>query len=126
MKRLFNARIVLLGIVFLYMTGILHGQTGHVVTLTVSSPDTSTASPGTATIQRASGACPATGVPLSGTTLTSALSVPATATYSDSSVTGGSTYCYWATLKTAGGGSGVSNTFLGQITVVVTMSGTAQ
>ena len=106
--------------------GWLYGQSGHSVTLTVSSPDTSTASPGTATVLRASGACPASGVPSSGTTLTSTLSVPASATYVDSTVTGGSTYCYWASLKTAGGGSGVSNTFLGSITVVVTVTGTVQ
>lgn len=101
-------------------------QSGHVVTLTISSPDTSTASPGTATVLRASGACPASGVPSSGTTLTSTLSVPASATFKDSTVVGGNTYCFWAHLVTAGGGSADSNTFLGQITVSVTLSGTAQ
>jgi len=106
--------------------GFAFGQSGHTVTLTVASPDTSSTAPGTATILRAAGACPASGVPASGTTLTSSLSVPGTANYSDTSVAGGSTYCYWSTLKTAGGGSGVSNTFQGAITVVVTLSGTAQ
>ena len=107
--------------------GWAFGQTpSHTVTLTVASPDTSSGAPGTATILRAAGACPASGVPASGTTLTSSLSVPGTANYSDTSVAGGSTYCYWSTLKTAGGGSGVSNTFQGAITVVVTLSGTAQ
>ena len=107
--------------------GWAFGQTpAHSVTLTVASPDTSSTAPGTATILRASGACPTSGVPSSGTTLTSTLAVPGTANYTDSSVTGGSTYCYWASLKTSGGGSGVSNTFLGTITVLVTLSGTAQ
>ena len=101
-------------------------STGHQVTLTVSSPDTSSASPGTATILRAAGACPASGVPSSGSTLTSTLSVAGTANFTDSSVVGGNTYCYWATLKAAGGGSGVSNTFQGAVTVVVTLSGTVQ
>ena len=103
--------------------GWAYGQSAHSVTLTVSSQDTSSAAPGTATILRAAGACPATGVPASGQTLTSSLSVPGTANYTDSSVTGGSTYCYWSTLTTAGGGSGVSNTFQGAITVSVNLSG---
>jgi len=104
--------------------GWLYGQSGHSVTLTVSSPDTSTTSPGTATVLRASGACPASGVPSSGTTLTSTLSVPASATFTDSTVVGGNTYCFWAVLKTQGGGTGTSNTFLGSISVLVTLSGT--
>jgi hypothetical protein len=107
--------------------GWAYGQTPtHTVTLTVTSPDASSAAPGTATIQRATGACPASGVPSSGTTLTSTLAVPGTANFTDSTVVGGSTYCYWASLKTAGGGSGVSNTFLGTITVSVNLSGTVQ
>ena len=106
--------------------GWCSAQASHTVQLTVQSPDTSSAAPGTATIQRASGACPATGVPASGTTLTSTLSVAGSATYSDSSVSGGNTYCYWASLKTQGGGSGVSNTFQGAITVTVSISGVVQ
>lgn len=110
-----------------FSIGWAFGQTpAHTVTLTVASPDTSTAAPGTATILRASGACPASGVPSSGTTLTSTLTVAGSATYSDSSVVGGNTYCYWATLKAAGGGSGVSNTFLGQISVSVQLTGQVQ
>ena len=107
--------------------GWAFGQTpSHTVTLTVASPDTSSTAPGTATILRAAGACPASGVPTSGTTLTPTLSVPGTANFTDSTVVGGQTYCFWATLKAQGGGSGVSNTFLGTITVLVTLSGTAQ
>ena len=107
--------------------GWLSAQTpAHSVTLTVVSPDVSSTAPGTATIFRAAGACPASGVPSSGTTLTSSLSVPGTANFTDSTVSGGQTYCYWATLKAAGGGSGVSNTFLGSISVVVSLSGVAQ
>ena len=118
-------KLAAIGLLFLAV-GFLSAQTSHTVQLTVQSPDTSSAAPGTATIQRASGACPATGVPASGTTLTSTLSVAGSATYSDSSVSGGNTYCYWASLKTQGGGSGVSNTFQGAITVVVTLSGQVQ
>ena len=107
--------------------GWCYGQTAsHQVTLTVQSTDTSSTAPGTATILRVTGACPASGVPASGTTLTATLAVPGTAQYVDSGVTGGSTYCYWTLLKTAGGGSGVSNTFQGGITVVVSLSGSVQ
>jgi hypothetical protein len=110
-----------------FCVGWAYGQTpSHSVTLTVASPDASVAAPGTATILRAAGACPTSGVPSSGTTLTSSLAVPGTGNFTDSSVTGGNTYCYWATLKTQGGGSGVSNTFQGAITVVVSLSGTLQ
>jgi hypothetical protein len=117
--------------------GWLYGQSGHSVTLTVGSPDTSSTAPGTATILRANGSCPATGVPASGTPLSSTVTVAGyidangvkvgtPGTYIDSTVSGGSTYCYWSTLKTQGGGSGVSNTFLGSITVVVTVTGSVQ
>lgn len=116
------ATIALLGL----SAGWLMGQSGHSVTLTVSSPDTSTASPGTATVLRASGACPASGVPSSGTTLTSTLSVPATANFTDSAVTAGNTYAYWTVLKTSGGGSGVSNCFQANIAVSVSITGTVQ
>jgi hypothetical protein len=110
-----------------FCTGWAIGQTpSHQVTLTVQSPDTTSAAPGTATILRAAGACPASGVPASGTTLTSTLAVPGTAQYVDSGVTGGLTYCYWSLLKTAGGGSGVSNTFQGAVTVVVSLAGSVQ
>jgi len=98
----------------------------HQVVLTVSSPDVSASSPGTATILRAAGSCPASGVPATGTTLTSTLSVPGTATFTDSTVVGGNTYCFWATMKAQGGGSGVSNTFLGSISISVSLSGVAQ
>jgi hypothetical protein len=118
-------RNIVLALALLVPTAAL-AQSGHSVVLTVTSPDTSVVAPGTATILRAAGACPASGVPASGTTLTSTLAVPATATFTDSTVTGGNTYCFWTTLKTAGGGSGVSNTFQGATTVVVTLSGTVQ
>jgi len=107
--------------------GWAFGQTpSHTVTLTVASPDTSSGAPGIATIFRADGACPASGVPSSGTTLTSTLSVPGTANFTDSTVVGGKTYCFWAKLVAQGGGSGVSNTFLGSISVVVSLTGVAQ
>ena len=121
-----KTRLCLLSAALLMASISAFGQSGHTVTLTVASPDTSSTAPGTATILRATGACPASGVPSSGTTLTSTLAVPGTANYTDSTVSGGSTYCYWASMKTSGGGSGVSNTFLGTITVVVTISGSVQ
>jgi hypothetical protein len=105
----------------LLMAGIsAYGQSGPSVTLTVSSN-----APGTATILRATGACPASGVPSSGTTLTSTLAVPtvgAGVTFSDNPPSAGN-WCYWATLAATGGGSGVSNTFLGSFPIVVTLSG---
>ena len=122
-----KTRLFLLAVALVMLPFSVYGQTGHSVILTVSSPDTSSAAPGSAGILRAPGACPATGVPASGTTITpSPLSVPGTANYTDTTVTGGNTYCYWAVLNAAGGGSGVSNTFLGSITVSVSLSGTAQ
>jgi len=96
-------------------------QSGHTVTINV----TATA-PGTATVLRADGLCPAASTPSSGTTLTSTLSVPTAGTavpYNDTTVVDGNSYCYWSTFKAAGGGSAVSNTFLGQIGVTVSISG---
>lgn len=101
-------------------------QAAHQVTLTVTSPDTSAAAPGTASILRSTGSCPASGLPSGGNTLISTLSVPGTANYVDTGVIGGTTYCYWSTLKTQGGGSGVSNTFQGAITVSVSITGVVQ
>lgn len=88
---------------------------------------------GTATILRAPGNCPATGVPASGTTLSSSVAIVATASsplgfqgsYSDPNLPAGN-YCYWSTFAAQGGGSGVSNTFLGSISVTVTLSGKSQ
>jgi len=118
--------------------GWAYGQTpAHTVNLTVGSPDTSSTAPGTATILRATGSCPTTGVPASGTTLTSTVTVAGyidangvkvgtPGTYVDSTAIGGNTYCYWATVKASGGGSGVSNTFQGSITVYVNLAGNVQ
>jgi len=90
---------------------------------------TTATAPGTATVLRASGSCPTTGVPNSGTTLTSTLSVPTPGTavpYNDATVVDGNTYCYLVTFAASGGGSAVSNTFQGSITVSVTISGSVQ
>lgn len=118
-------RNILLAIAVVCLSTVAFAQSGHTVTLTVTSPDTSSSAPGTATILRANGSCPTSGVPSSGTTLTSTLAVPGSANFSDSSVAGGSTYCYWAKLTTQGGGTGTSNTFLGAITVLVQLTGQA-
>lgn len=96
-------------------------QSGHSVTI-----NTTASAPGTATVLRANGSCPTSGVPSSGTTLTSSLAVPTAGTavpYKDSTVVDGNTYCYWVTYVATGGGSAVSNTFLGAITVTVQISG---
>lgn len=89
--------------------------------------------PGTGTVMRAPIQCPATGVPASGTTLSTSVSVVAVAgsklgfqgVYADPNLPAGN-YCYWSTLAATGGGSGVSNTFLGSISVTVTLSGKPQ
>jgi len=107
--------------------GWLYGQSGQGLILNSNAP-------GTATLFRVAGNCPTTGVPASGTTLSSSIAVTATpitaqaplgnqGTFNDSTAVAGTPYCYWSTLATTGGGSGVSNTFLGQVTVVFTLSG---
>ena len=106
--------------------GWCSAQTGTSMLLTVNANAS-----GTATIMRAPGTCPASGLPSSGTTLSSSVAVTGsgtnnTGTYTDTTVTPGSSYCYWATLQAQGGGSGVSNTFLGSISVTVTLSGKPQ
>jgi len=101
-------------------------QTSPSVTINITSN-----APGTATVLRSAGNCPTTGVPASGTTLSSSVAVSGTGssnagTYTDTTVTAGSTYCYWVTEAATGGGSGVSNTFLGSISISVSLSGVAQ
>ena len=117
----------LLGILLLAISAGAQTPT-HSVTLTVASPDTSSANPGTATVFRITGQCPASGVPsqTGAFTLTSTLKVPGTGQATDTSVVGGNSYCYWAVLQTSGGASGTSNTFLGAVGVYVTLSGTVQ
>jgi len=114
--------IVIAALSFLAI-GWCSAQSSPSVSLTINSN-----APGTATILRSTGNCPATGVPASGTTLSNSVSVTASGstnagTYTDSTVAAGNSYCYWATLQASGGGSGVSNTFLGSIGVTVTLSG---
>jgi hypothetical protein len=102
------------------IAGALSAQSGHVATISVKAT-----APGTATVLRADGLCPATGVPASGTTLTSTLALPTANTavpLDDATVVDGNSYCYWSTFKSAGGGSAVSNTFLGSIGVTVSIA----
>ncbi len=123
-------KLAAIGLLFLAV-GFLSAQTPATGTGFQLTIDANAA--GTGTIQRAPGNCPATGVPASGTTLSTSVSVIAVAgsklgfqgTYSDSGLPAGN-YCYWSTLAAQGGGSGVSNTFLGSISVTVTLSGKPQ
>jgi len=93
----------------------LHAQSTHQVTLRwTASPDSTTAAPGTVTVYRATAACPASGI---GTLAYSKLTATALAggPYVDTSVTTGSTYCYYVTATIGGLESNPSNTFQGQI-----------
>jgi hypothetical protein len=107
-------RTLLLAVFLLVPTAVLAQAATHSATIT-----TTATAPGTATVMRATGACPATGVPSSGTTLTSTLAIPTAGVpvpYTDSTIT--ATSCYWVTFSATGGGSAVSNTFLGTIVSV--------
>ena len=123
-------RLIELGVLALLglCAGWAIGQTPtHSVSLTITEADSSATNPGTATIYRASGSCPASGVPSGATALSSTVSVPGTGTYTDTSVTAGSTYCYYATVKVGGAVSPNSNTFQGAITIAVpALSGSVQ
>jgi hypothetical protein len=103
MKKVFIAAIAILAL------GVTaHAQTTHKVTLSwTASSDSTTATPGTVSVLRASGVCPATGVPATVTTLTT--SAPAGGPYVDSTVTAGQ-YCYYVTATIGGATSVPSNT----------------
>lgn len=116
----------ILALAVLVIPALAIAQSSPSVTINITSN-----APGTATVLRAAGSCPTTGVPSSGTTLSSSVSVSGTGTantgsYTDTTVAAGSTYCYWVTEAAMGGGSGVSNTFLGSIGVTVSITGKVQ
>ena len=101
-------------------------QSSPSVTISITSN-----APGTATVLRAAGSCPTTGVPASGTALSSSVSVTGTGSsntgsFTDTTVAAGNSYCYWVTEAATGGGSGVSNTFLGSIGITVSITGKVQ
>lgn len=109
MKRKLLLKVIPIGICFGVLLGVAFGQSGHFVNLIWSaSSDSTAANPGTVTVYRASGACPATGIgSLSYTALTT--TAPAGGPYSDTSVTVG-TWCYYVTATIGGATSGPSNT----------------
>lgn len=81
----------------------------HTATLTyTASSDSTTATPGTVSVYRAVGACPASGLgSLTWTLVTS--TAPAGGTYTDTLPTAG-TYCYYLTATINGATSAASNT----------------
>lgn len=115
-------RLILYGTLFYALcVGVIHAQaTAHSVVLTITDPDTSSTTAGTATIERFTGTCPATGVPSGGgTALSTTVSVAGTGTFTDTTVTAGNSYCYWVFVKIGGATSPNSNTFLGAINLSV-------
>jgi hypothetical protein len=82
----------------------------HSVTLNwIASADSTTTTPGTVSVFRATGTCPASGIgTLTYTTLTS--TAPAGGPYTDTAVTVGSAYCYYITATIGSATSGPSNT----------------
>jgi hypothetical protein len=115
-----------LALLVLLLASSAVAQTSHKVTLTATSPDLSASNPGTVVFYRASGQCPASGIPTGGTALSSSMAFPGTASYTDSTVAGGNTYCYYAIGTSQGGSSANSNTFLGSITISVVLTGSVQ
>ncbi len=93
--------------VALLATASLHAQ--HTVTLSWSaSPSSTPTNPGTIQVFRSTGACPASGVPASPTSLTSA--APAAGPYVDSAVAPSTTYCYYVEAIISSAESTPSNT----------------
>ena len=111
-----KTRILLLTIFVLSLSA--HAAAAqHSVTLNwIASTDSTTATPGTVTVYRATAACPASGI---GTLTYTALTTTAAAggPYTDSAVTTGVTYCYYLTATIGGATSGPSNTAGGTIPV---------
>lgn len=86
----------------------------HSVALTwTASTDSTTATPGTVNVYRATGACPTSGIGTLSYTALATGQAPA-GTYTDSTVTVG-TYCYYVTATIGGVASGPSSTFLAGI-----------
>lgn len=103
---------ILAAIVLFGMLGVsLPAQAAHSVTLNwTASTDSTTATPGTVSVFRALGACPATGL---GTATYTALTTTALAggPYIDTTVTAGSSYCYYIGATIGAATSGPSNTY---------------
>ena len=94
-------------------SAIAQGQHSATLTWTASS-DSTTTTPGTVTVYRATAACPASGIgTLTYTPLTT--TAPAGGPYVDTAVTVGTTYCYYVTATIGGSTSGPSNTFQAKI-----------
>lgn len=98
----------ILAILFFVAAATL-AQAQHKVTLSwTASTDSTSSNPGTVSVYRATGTCPASGIgTLTYTTLTA--TAPAGGPYADSTVTAG-TYCYYVTATISGATSGPSNT----------------
>lgn len=96
-----------------------HAQIAGTETVTLTDSSCTTATPCTAQIYRAAGACPSTGLPANPTELTASFAATAitasssTWAYADTTAVSGTSYCYYATATyTAGGGpSQASATF---------------
>lgn len=103
-------KIVLVLVAIILTAGSVSAQVAHSVTLSwVASLDSITSNPGTTSIFRAPGACPASGI--SGLTFTKLASNQSPAgPYTDSTVTVG-TWCYYVAADIGGAESGPSNTF---------------
>ena len=108
----------LLASLLLLAAAAVQSQSPHSATIGITQADTSPATPGTATLYRASGSCPTTGLPTGATVLSSKISVAGTGTYTDQTVTPGN-YCFYATVTLGGQTSGSSNTFQGTVTLAL-------
>ena len=100
-------RLILLALLLLASSAF--AQTSHTATLTYTkSSDSTTANPGTVSVYRAVGVCPASGLgTLTFTMLTSTASPGGT--YTDN-LPGPGTYCYYLTATISSATSGPSNT----------------
>lgn len=94
----------------LFAAASMNAQAAHSVALSWSaSSDSTSTTPGTVSVFRATGACPASGI--SGLTFAKiATSISAAGPYTDTTVTVG-TWCYYVAADIGGAESGPSNTF---------------
>lgn len=109
----------LLLITMLFVATASYAQTTYSVTLNWAASTSSTpAAPGTVTVYRATGTCPASGLgTLTYTALTT--TAPDAGPYTDATVASGSTYCYYAEAVIGGASSAPSNTFSAVIPAAV-------
>jgi hypothetical protein len=107
-----------LALLILAFAAVAHGQ-AHQVTLTWTASASSTpANPGTVMVWRATGNCPASGI---GTLSYTAIagSQPPAGSYVDTTVSSGTTYCYYVVAVIGGATSLPSDTFQGVIPAAV-------